>query len=252
MSFANERSLHEGEVDAASTGFATSGMEIFLDSANIKEIGRWLDEGIADGVTTNPSIMFADGMYDLERGAVQIAELIHPRPLSVEVTANDRDEMLRQGCAFARLASNVVVKIPVINQFGESCLRIVKTLEEEGIRVNVTACLSFGQAAMAAKVGATYVSLFGGRISDEGHDAGAVVRMTAEWLARWGYKSRIIVGSIRQVYSIQEAALAGAHIITVPPQFLGKLLDHKYSRDTVRGFVEDGQKALAKMEGART
>ena len=231
---------------------ATSGMEIFLDSANVKEIQRWLDEGIVDGVTTNPSIMFADGVHDVERGAVQIAELVHPRPVSVEVTTNDRDEMLRQGRALARLAPNIVVKIPVINQFGEPCLRIVRALEGDGIRVNVTACLSFGQAAMAAKVGATYVSLFTGRISDEGHDAGAVVHMTAEWLARWGYKSRIIVGSIRQVYNIQEAAVAGAHVITVPPQFMQKLVDHKYSRDTVRGFVEDGQRALSKMGAART
>ncbi len=230
----------------------TSGMEIFLDSANVKEIQRWLDEGIVDGVTTNPSIMLADGVHDVERGAVQIAELVHPRPVSVEVTTNDRDEMLRQGRALARLGPNIVVKIPVINQFGEPCLRIVRALEGEGIRVNVTACLSFGQAAMAAKVGATYVSLFTGRISDEGNDAGAVVRMTADWLARWGYKSRIIVGSIRQVYNIQEAAVAGAHVITVPPPFMQKLVDHKYSRDTVRGFVEDGQRALSKMGAART
>ncbi len=228
-----------------------TGMEIFVDSANLKEIERWLAEGILDGVTTNPSIMHADGMYDLERGAVQIAALVNPRPVSVEVTTNDREQMLRQGRMLARLAENIVVKIPVINQFGESCLRVVRSLDEEGVRVNVTACLSFGQAAMATKAGATYVSLFGGRISDEGHDAGAVVRMTADWLARWRYQTRIIVGSIRQVYNIQEAALAGAHVITVPPQFLDKLLDHKYSRDTVRVFVEDGQKALAKMEAAR-
>jgi len=234
-----------------SIGLAT-GMEIFVDSANVKEIAQWLAEGIVDGVTTNPSIMHADGMYDLERGAIKIAGLVHPRPVSVEVTTNDREEMLRQGRALAHLAENIVVKIPVINQFGESCLRVVRVLTEEGIRVNVTACLSFGQAAMATKAGAMYVSLFGGRISDEGHDAGVVVRSTADWLARWGYETRIIVGSIRQVYNIQEAALAGAHVITVPPQFLGKLLDHKYSRETVRVFVEDGQKALARMEAART
>jgi transaldolase len=234
-----------------SIGLAT-GMEIFLDSANVKEIAQWLAEGIVDGVTTNPSIIHADGMYDLERGAIKIAELVHPRPVSVEVTTNDRDEMLRQGRALAHLAENIVVKIPVINQFGESCLRVVRALTEEGIRVNVTACLSFGQAAMSTKAGATYVSLFSGRISDEGHDAGVVIRLTVDWLARWGYETRVIVGSIRQAYNIQEAALAGAHVITVPPQFLGKLLDHKYSRETVRIFVEDGQRALARMEAART
>lgn len=229
----------------------TGGMEIFIDSANLKEIERWLTEGVLDGVTTNPSIMYADGMHDLERGAAQIAKLVHPRPVSVEVTTNDRDEMLQQARKLARLAERIVVKIPVINEFGEPCLRVIRALEEEGIAVNVTACLSFGQAAMAAKVGATYVSLFGGRISDEGHDAAAVIRTTAEWIARWGYKARIIAGSIRQAYNIQEAALAGAHVITVPPQLLGKLLDHRYSRETVRVFVEDGQRATARMEVAR-
>ncbi len=230
---------------------AATGMELFLDSANIEEIKRWMDEGLVDGVTTNPSIMYADGVYDVERGAARIAEVVHPRPVAVEVTADEGGEMLRQARTLARLAENIVVKIPVINQFGEPCLRVAGALEQEGIRVNVTACLAFGQAAMAAKAGATYVSIFSGRISDEGHDAQAVVRATAEWLARWGYKSRIIVGSIRRAYDIQEAALAGAHIITVPPRLLGKLLDHRYTRDTVRVFVEDGRKALAKMEEAR-
>lgn len=120
-----------------------------------KEIERWLEEGLVDGVTTNPSIMLNDGMYDQERGAKQIAELIFPRPLSVEVTTNDHDEMLSQTRRFALWAENVVVKIPVINEFGLPSLRVVRTLENEGIRVNVTACLSYGQATMAAKVGAT-------------------------------------------------------------------------------------------------
>jgi transaldolase len=222
-------------------------MDIFIDSANTQEIKRWLEEGIVDGVTTNPSIMFADGVIDINDGARRLAEVVHPRPVSVEVTTNDRDEMLVQARAMARLASNIVVKIPVINQSGDPCLRVVRILEGEGIPVNVTACLSFLQLALAAKAGATYVSLFAGRISDEGHDAAGVIRQTVEWLSRWGYKSRLIVGSIRQVFNVQEAAIAGAHVITVPPNFLGKLLDHKYSRDTVRGFVEDGQRTLARM-----
>lgn len=222
-------------------------MEIFIDSANAQEIKRWLAEGIVDGVTTNPSIMFADGIDDPHKGAERLAALVYPRPVSVEVTTNDRDEMLEQARAMARLGSNIVVKIPVINQGGEPCLRVVRVLESEGIPVNVTACLSFLQAALAAKAGATYVSLFAGRISDEGHDAATVIRQTVEWLCRWGCKSRLIVGSIRQVFNVHEAALAGAHVITVPPNFLGKLLDHKYSRDTVRAFVEDGQKTLVRM-----
>lgn len=222
-------------------------MEIFLDTANVQEIRRWMDEGLVDGVTTNPTIMLQDGVYDVERGAREIADLVFPRPVCVEVASNEHAEMMSQGRAFARWADNIVVKIPVINEDGVPSLRVVKALVDEGTRVNVTACLSYGQATMAAKVGATYVSIFAGRLSDEGGDAPEVIRATAGWLARWGYGAKIIVGSVRRAYDIQEASEAGAHIVTTPPQFLLKLLDHKYSRETVRGFNQDAQKALARM-----
>jgi len=223
-------------------------MEIFLDSANLDEIRRWLQYGVVDGVTTNPSILLKDGGYDMERRAREIAELVFPRPVSVEVTSNDHQEMMEEAHGLARWASNMVVKVPVVNEYGEPCLGVVRCLENEGIRVNMTACLSFGQVALGAKAGATYISIFAGRVADEGHDAPRLIRQAAEWLKEWGYTSKIIVGSIREVINIQDAALAGAHVITVPPQFMGKLIDHYYSRATVQGFNADAQKALAKME----
>jgi transaldolase len=226
-------------------------MEIFLDSANSREIARWLGEGLIDGVTTNPSIMLKDGVYDMERGAKSIAAQIHPRPLSVEVTTNDHHEMVRQARAIASWATNIVVKIPVINESGIPSLGVVKSLEDSGVRVNVTACLSYGQAIMAAKVGATYVSVFAGRVSDEGNDAPRLIRAVGEWLRRWNYQAKIIVGSIRRIYDVQEASEAGAHVITVPPQFLARLLDHQYSRETVRGFNADAAEALARMNELR-
>jgi transaldolase len=121
-------------------------------------------------------------------------------------------------------------------------------LEEEGIRVNMTACLSFGQATLGAKADATYVSIFAGRVGDEGHDAPKLIRDVLEWLRLWGYPTKVIVGSIRAAFNIQEAALAGAHIITTPPSLLEKYIDHKYSRDTVHGFNQDAREALARME----
>lgn len=223
-------------------------MEIFLDTSNLAEIEKWLWHGVIDGVTTNPSIMFKDGHRDLEAGSKEIAALIAPRPVSVEVITNDLSEMVRQAREFASWASNIVIKIPILNEDGAPCLEVIKTLEEEGIRVNCTACMSFGQAVLAAKAGATYVSLFGGRISDEGHDAPKVIKMAREWLDLWGYKSRIIVGSIREVINIQDAAVAGAHVITIPPKFMAKMVDHKYSRYTVGQFVRDGQMAFAELE----
>jgi transaldolase len=223
-------------------------MEIFVDTANLEEIERWLDCGVLDGVTTNPSIMLKDGGYDLQRRAVEIARLVQPRPVSVEVTSNDPEEMVRQAHTYVEWAPNIVVKIPVINEFGRPCLGVVRRLEREGVRINMTVCLSFGQALLGAKAGATYVSIFAGRVSDEGGDAPRLVRSVREWLDLWGSPSKIIVGSIRSTFDVQSAAQAGAHVITVPPPILDKFIDHKYSRDTVRGFNEDVGKALRKME----
>ncbi|MAH39711.1 MAG: transaldolase [Dehalococcoidales bacterium] len=227
-------------------------MEIFIDSANIVEVKKWLDMGIIDGVTTNPSIMFNDGIYDAETGAKKIATLVDPKPVSVEVTTNDLDEMLVQAYQFASWAPNIVVKIPQITQDGTPCYGVMRQLENKGIMVNATAALSLNQLMLAAKAGATYVSIFAGRVTDEGGDASEVIKNFVWWLERWKYKSKLIVGSIRSVGDVQSAAIAGAHIITIPPQFLGKMSDHKYTRDTVGQFVNDARKALKMMEKART
>lgn len=227
-------------------------MELFVDSANVSEIKKWLDYGVLDGVTTNPSIMLNDGGYDLEARAREIAQLVEGRPVSVEVTTNDLVDMEKQARIISRWAPNIVVKIPIINEEGVPCLKVVRSLTSDGIKVNVTAILSFGQVVMATKAGATYASIFAGRVSDEGHDASKVIHMAAEWLTRWSYPTKIIVGSIREAINIQDAAAAGAHIVTSPPQFLAKFVDHHYSRATVQGFNEDARKALAKIEQHRT
>ncbi len=114
--------------------------------------------------------------------------------------------------------------------------------------INSTAILSFNQAILAAKAGATYVSIFAGRVADEGNDPAVVIHNVRRWLDDWEFSTRIIVGSIRTVMDIQNAALAGAHIITIPPQFLPKMVDHRYTRETVRQFVQDAQKTLAEMK----
>ena len=227
-------------------------MQIFLDSANQKEIEKWLHQGIIDGLTTNPSIMFKDGVYDIEKGAQNLCKMFGEKPVSVEVTTNDREEMVQQARVFARWAQNVVVKIPVINEDGESCLGVINTLNREGILVNTTAILSFNQAILAAKAGATYVSIFAGRVADEGNDPTVVIRNVRQWLDAWDYTAKIIVGSIRTVMDIQAAALAGAHIITIPPQFLAKMVDHKYTRETVHQFNLDAEKALAQIAEVRS
>jgi len=229
-------------------------MEIFIDSANVEEIRRWLEYGVVDGVTTNPTILLKDGGYDVEARAREIAEIVHPRSVSVEVYSNDHQEMLEQARAFARWAPNIVVKIPVIDEYGEPSLAVVRELEADGIRVNMTACMSFGQVVLGAKAGATYISIFAGRAADEGHDAPKLVRQSVDWLNEWSYSSKIIVGSVREVINLQDAALAGAHVLTIPPQFMTKWLDHQFTRATVGQFNEDARKALARAEesAART
>ncbi len=226
-------------------------MQIFLDTADSKQIETWFMQGVIDGVTTNPSIMFKDGVSDIEEGARKLSALLGDRPLSVEVTTNDREAMLKQAREFATWARNIVVKIPIVNQYGESCLGVMHRLSREGIAINATAILSFNQAILAAKAGATYVSIFAGRAADEGNDPAVVIRNVRQWLDDWALSARIIVGSIRTVMDIQNAALAGAHIITIPPQFLPKMVDHRYTRETVRQFVQDAEKTLEQMSRAR-
>src|SRR2546428_9577118 len=115
-------------------------MDIFIDTSKLAEIRRWLATGIIDGVTTNPSIMLREGVTDVARETRAIAAAVGDRPVSVEVVTNAHDEMLKQARQFARLASNIVVKIPIVNEAGDPSLEVVHQLEEEGIRVNVTAC----------------------------------------------------------------------------------------------------------------
>jgi transaldolase len=218
-------------------------MEIFLDSSNLDEMKKWMEQGVVDGVTTNPSIMLKDGVKDLESCTRQICKMLGERPVSIEVTSNDHEEMLQEARAFADWGSSIVIKIPVVNQDGVSSLGVIHTLTEENIAVNATAILSFNQAVLAAKAGATYVSIFAGRIADEGNDPAVTIKNVRAWLDMWGYTAKIIVGSMRGAIDIQTAALAGAHIVTIPPPLLPKMIDHKYSRETVRQFNEDSAKA---------
>ncbi len=222
-------------------------MQIFIDSANIDEIANWFKMGVIDGVTTNPSIMLKDGVYEVETRAREIAALIDPLPLFVEVTTDEPDDMIAQARVFSSWATNIVVKVPNITHEGVPCYGIINELETSGTRVNATVAMSLGQVVLAAKARATYVSLFGGRIADEGGNVSEVIRMAVEWLERWKYKSRLVVGSIRSVGDVLNAVVAGAHIVTIPPQFLYKMADHKYSRETVKQFLDDADKALKLM-----
>lgn len=230
-------------------------MKIFIDSASIEEVEKYLSWGICDGVTTNPTINVACGVTSFEgmkQRSVDIARLIYPRPLSVEVTTDNLADMVTQGREYASWAENINVKITITTRAGESCLPVIHQLWRDGIDVNVTAMMTFNQAILAAKAGGRYLSLFGGRIDDEGGDAAAVIATTREWLDLWGDECpnnpEIIVGSSRTTKNIADWAATGAHILTVTPAVLSKILVNARTKETVSQFLDDAARALSAME----
>ena len=205
-------------------------MKIFLDSGNIKEIEKWLP--FIDGITTNPSILKKDGSSIEEVLDVAYQET----EVSVEVVYPYEDGARRYG-----KLPGVAVKIPLLNSDGSNNLVIIKKLSREGIKINCTALFSLGQALFASKAGAKYVSLFGGRIEDEGGNQYEIIKEVSDFLFLSGYDCEIIVGSIRGVDQVKNALLSGAHIVTVPPSILEKMLMHRYSIETVRQFEKDAE-----------
>ena len=208
-------------------------MEIFVDSANIGEIREIMSWGIVDGVTTNPKIASMEKGKDFEANTKEILKLVNG-PVSVEVTTNDLKEMLAEGEKYSSWGKNVVVKVPM----GIAGLKAVNILRQKGIKTNVTACMSSAQAIMAAKAGADYASLFYSRIGDMGYSPTRVVEETVRLFQVSNVKTKIIVGSIRHMMQVMEAALAGAHILTVPPQFLHLMTKNPKTDESINEFLE--------------
>jgi transaldolase len=228
-------------------------MPIFLDSGNLKEIERFLKMGVIRGVTTNPTILLKDGvkggMPAIRRRSVEIANLIAPIPLSVEVTSNDQAKMLDQARELAALADNINIKITIHGPEGElHNLEVIHELETKlDIRVNATAMMSAQQCLLAAISGATYVSLFGGRVNNMGYNACDEITKLRQALDDFDLKAKIIIGSTREVLNIIEWLNAGAHYVTVVPNLLEGMIVHPYSKETVRMFLADAAKTEAML-----
>lgn len=229
-------------------------MPIFLDTGNIKEIEKYLKMGIIRGVTTNPTIMLRDGvtggLKGVKQRSTEIAKLIAPLPLSVEVTTNDPQKMIEQAQDLAALASNINVKITIHGPDGElENLEVVHELEvKRNIRVNVTAMMSAQQCLLAAMTGATYVSIFGGRVNNMGYNVCEEITKLRQLLDEFNFKAKIIVGSTREVLNIIEWLGAGAHLVTVTPNLLEGMIVHPYSKETVQMFLADAAKIEAKLQ----
>ena len=223
-------------------------MAIFLDSGNIEDIKKYLKMGIIRGVTTNPTILLKagvkEGIKGIKNRTIEIANLIEPLPLSVEVTTNDTNKMLSEALEFSQWAKNINVKITIHGPNGElDNLEVVHELEiKHNIRVNVTAMMAAQQCLLAAMAGATYVSIFGGRVNNMGYNTIYEIKKARKVIDDLKLKAQIIVGSTREVLNVIEWIEAGAHIVTVIPDLLKGMIIHPYSKETVKMFLDDAEK----------
>ncbi|HHE48360.1 MAG TPA: fructose-6-phosphate aldolase [Candidatus Acetothermia bacterium] len=206
-------------------------MKIFLDTASLEEIREFAD--LIDGVTTNPSLVAREGRPFRELVA-EICRLVSG-PVSAEVTALDTEGMVAQARDLAKIADNVVIKIPM----GRAGVRAVKKLSAEGIATNMTLVFSSVQALWAAKAGATYVSPFVGRIDDRAGDGMGLVQDILQIYDNYDFSTQVIVASVRHVRHVVEAALLGAHIATVPYKVLTQLFDHPLTDLGIERFLAD-------------
>tara|TARA_B110000196_G_scaffold41679_1_gene31933 strand:+ start:81 stop:770 length:690 start_codon:yes stop_codon:yes gene_type:complete len=223
-------------------------MAIYLDTGNLSEIETFHKMGIIRGVTTNPTILLREGvtggMAGIRERTQQIAEMIAPLPLSVEVTSNDRLEMIEQAIKFCEWADNINVKITIHGPHGELLnLEVIHELEKQkNIRVNVTAMMSAQQCFLAAMAGATWVSIFGGRVNNMGYNSCGEIARLRKLLDQFELTAKIIVGSTREILNITEWLEAGAHIVIVPPDLLKGMIVHPYTKETVQMFLRDSEK----------
>jgi len=226
-------------------------MAIFLDTGNIKEVERFMKMGIIRGVTTNPTILHKAGVTSGNKGiksrSVEIAKIIAPYPLSVEVTTNNPNKMMEQAKEYSGWASNINVKITIHGPNGEAeNLEVIHELSSKyKISINATAMMSAQQCLLAAMAGAEYVSIFGGRVNNMGYNVCSEITKLRGVLDRQKLKSKIIVGSTREILNIIEWLESGADIVTALPEILNGMIVHPYSKETVQMFLQDA----AKTEG---
>lgn len=217
-------------------------MKFFVDTAEVADIKELNDTGLLDGVTTNPSLIAKSGRNFLEV-VKEICEIVDG-PVSAEVAATDYDGMVAEGEHLAKIASNVVIKLPLTMDGLKAC----KYFSAKGIKTNVTLCFSANQALLAAKAGATYVSPFIGRLDDINLDGMQLIEDIRTIYDNYGFETEILAASIRSANHVSDSALAGADVATIPPSVIRKLAEHPLTDKGLEGFVKDwastGQKIL--------
>ena len=209
-------------------------MKFFIDTADLDEIKEANDLGVLDGVTTNPSLCAKIGVADFEGHIAKICNMIEG-DVSAEVVSTEYDEIVTEARHLAKIADNVVVKVPLI----KDGIKAIRTLSDEGIRTNCTLCFSASQALLAAKAGATYISPFIGRIDDISSDGMQLIEDVVTIYDNYGFETEILAASIRHTMHVKEAAKLGADVATMPLSVIEQLLDHPLTDRGLEKFLAD-------------
>ena len=213
-------------------------MKIFMDTANVEEISRFVDWGVVYGVTTNPSLIAKTGCTQAEV-IPEIAALVEG-PVSAEVISTECAGMVEEARKLVQIAENIVVKIPCIPEG----LKAVKILSAEGIKTNVTLIFSMSQALLAARAGATYVSPFIGRLDDIGEDGVLLVKNIVEAFQKYGITTEVIAASIRNLAHVDAVMLTSCQIATIPTKVLEQMVKHQLTDKGLEQFLADYQNSL--------
>lgn len=213
-------------------------MQLYIDTANLDEIKEAAALGVLDGVTTNPSLI-AKEKVDYGRRLAEICEVVKG-PVSAEVIATEYQAMLKEGRDRARIASNIVVKLPITVDGLKAC----KTLSDEGIKTNMTLCFQPLQALMVAKAGAFLVSPFIGRVDDVAEDGMDLIHRIRQIYDNYGFTTKVLAASVRHAKHMVDCALAGADVATVPIGVIKSMLNHPLTDVGLKKFLEDYKKAF--------
>ena len=216
-------------------------MKFFVDTANLAEIREAASLGILDGVTTNPSLVAKEGK-PFKQTIIEICEIANG-PVSTEVIATDAGGMCKEAQEYAGWHKHVVVKLPTTREG----LKAAKCLSGQGIKTNVTLCFSASQAILVAKAGATYVSPFVGRLDDISHNGMDLVRQIVQIYKNYDYKTQVLAASLRHPMHVVEAAMAGAHVATMPFKILDMMFKHPLTDRGLEQFLKDWEKGQANL-----
>lgn len=213
-------------------------MKFFIDTANLDEIKEANELGLIDGVTTNPSLVAKEGDVDFKEHIAKICSLVKG-DVSAEVTALDTAGMLAEGRELAKIASNVVIKVPLTLDGLKAC----RAFRAEGTKVNVTLCFSAAQALLAAKAGASYISPFIGRLDDIGQNGMQLIEEIVQIYANYQFDTEVLAASIRHPMHIVDCALAGADVATIPFKVITQLVKHPLTDKGLDSFLADWKKS---------